>query len=177
MQGAGVRHTTVSSRVENGVELLGAPKEGRELLGVLPERGLGLYKFDALGISLECLYRPGVQGSMPAFRGSDRELDMWCENVVWMGKFWLLIVRTRRYKEIGGKLILTKYQPVGLPVEPNRSWEERTMRTFLVAILMDIKVFFLVMLSSFDPVFVDVGLFAINLKRMVRKEKSRSSTT
>jgi hypothetical protein len=65
------RHTTVSSRIIDGVKLLRVPKEGRDLLGILPESGLGLQKVDALGVILEGLYRARVQRSEAALRGSN----------------------------------------------------------------------------------------------------------
>jgi hypothetical protein len=66
----------MSSRVEDGVKLLCTPKEARNLLGILPESGLGLRKLDTLGVILEGLYRARIQWSMATFRGSDGELDM-----------------------------------------------------------------------------------------------------
>jgi hypothetical protein len=51
-----VRHTAVSSGVEDDVKLLRMPKEGRNLLGILPESGLGLRKLGTLGVILKSLY-------------------------------------------------------------------------------------------------------------------------
>jgi hypothetical protein len=76
MQDGRERHTAVSSRVEDGVKHTRTPKEGRNLLGILPESGLGLHKLGTLGVILEGLYRARVQRSVATFWGSDGEFGM-----------------------------------------------------------------------------------------------------
>jgi hypothetical protein len=50
----------MSSRVEDGIKLVCTPKEGRKLLGILPESGLGLRKLDTLRVILESFYRARI---------------------------------------------------------------------------------------------------------------------
>jgi hypothetical protein len=76
MQDGRERHTAVSSRVEDYVKLPRTPKEGRNLLGILPEGGLGLHKLDTLRVILEGLYGARVQRSVATFQGSDGEFDI-----------------------------------------------------------------------------------------------------
>jgi hypothetical protein len=54
------------------------------------------------------------------------------------------------------RCVLTKYQPVFLPVEPNWSWDERTTRTFLMVILMEIEFFFSIQLFNVSANFVSI---------------------
>jgi hypothetical protein len=147
-QDAGVRRTAMSSRVEDGVKLARAPEEGRELLGILPESRFGLQKLGTLRVILEGLCRARIQWSVAAFWGSDSEFDMRRENIVWMGKFRLRIIRMARTGDRRNKCVLTKYQPVLLPVEPSWPWDERTTRTFFGAILIDIGIISLFRLYS-----------------------------
>lgn len=129
----------MTTDVEHGSEFSHLGQDVAELDGVGPEL-LVLEEVGAEGVVLEALDRAGVEGSETTLGRRDHDLGLVLEDMVGVGEFRLQSVSFVHHTYSGSILrmscpgILTKNQPVGLPLAGNLSWEVRTKRTLGVIV-------------------------------------------
>lgn len=82
--------TPMTTNVENGVEFPGLGQNLRQLSGLGPEGLVLLQEFDRNSIIFECFNRSGIQRSFASTRGGDYQFGLIFQDLVRMGKLWLL---------------------------------------------------------------------------------------